>query len=217
MKSERVLVFERRLLTAIGWFQGHTRDAERYLNAIFTPGSAFFMDRGFAEGNADYKQLIPYVLLRFRGSIFAYQRGATSREVRLRGRLSIAIGGHIVENDMGEKLLTREAYHPAVRREVEEEVELSSPYDERIVGLINDESDEVGRVHFGVIHLWDLAEPSVKGREEQIVGGRFASLEEVEKNKGDLEGWSKIALEAVKEDASNLTVKKRPGPPTECE
>lgn len=204
MKSERVLVFERRLLTGLGWFQGHTKDVERYLKAIFTPGSVFFVDRDIAERDADYKQLIPYVVLRFRGLIFAYHRGARSSEARLRGRISIGLGGHIGESDVGDHLLTREIYHRAARREMEEEVELSSPYDERIVGLINDDSDEVGRVHFGVVHLWDLTDPRVKGREAQIVEGRFASLTELEKGKSDLEGWSRIALEIVKGVARSI-------------
>src|SRR5207248_1647892 len=143
---------------SLGLFQGAKTEIQPYVDAILAPGQAIFIERQIAEHDESYKQLIPYVVLRCQGLIFTYARGHSSREARLHGRLSIGLGGHIVESDATSQI-TRDMYCRAASREVSEEVEIGAPYSERIVALINDDSDEVGRVHFGVVHLWDLTAP----------------------------------------------------------
>ena len=75
-----------------------------------------------------------------------------------------------------------------------EEIDLDSPYAERIIGLLNDESTDVGRVHFGIVHLWDLEAPKVKKREGLITQAGFLPLHELRGKAGDLEIWSRLVL-----------------------
>ncbi len=46
-----------------------------------------------------------------------------------------------------------------------EEVSIDTPYTPRCVGLINDDETEVGRVHLGVVHLFDVSgRPCIRGK-----------------------------------------------------
>ena len=49
----------------------------------------------------------------------------------------------------------------AMRRELDEEVAITSPGPMRLVGLINDDATAVGQVHLGVVHLYELERPEV--------------------------------------------------------
>ena len=93
--------------------------------------------------------------------MFSYARGKGQGESRLHDKWSIGIGGHISSVDNSEN----EPYRDGMRRELEEEVMIDTPYSERCVGLINDDESEVGKVHLGVVHIFDVDEP--KGRIER--------------------------------------------------
>ena len=62
---------------------------------------------------------------------------------------------------------SQHVYREGMRRELDEEVVIDTPYTERIVGLINDDETPVGQVHLGVVHLCDVeqpARPAARGR-----------------------------------------------------
>jgi predicted NUDIX family phosphoesterase len=80
-------------------------------------------------------------------------------------------------------------------REVAEEVFLESAYGERAVGLINDDRTPVGQVHLGIVHVFELAEPRVRRREEALVESGFAALAELRQRRGEFETWSQFLLE----------------------
>jgi predicted NUDIX family phosphoesterase len=127
---------------------------------------------------------------------FTYARGRISAETRLHARLSIGLGGHISEDRESVGSVGEDLYRAAAVREVNEEVHIDSTYREHIVGVINDDSDEVGRVHFGIVHIWDLkADRSVRPREEQIEVLGFLSMNELRAQIEQLENWSRIAIE----------------------
>jgi predicted NUDIX family phosphoesterase len=196
-KKELVLVFQSRLLDDLGRFQGICRETERYLNAILGNGHSRFIARNQAEGDPSYKQLIPYVILRHGDRIFHYVRGREAGEGRLRAKGSIGIGGHIQPGDMNLFTPMRQLYQEAAAREVSEEVRVEAAHQERIIGLINDDSNPVGRVHFGVIHLWDLDRPAVSRRERQITQSGFLTVKQLSGRRDDLETWSQRCLELL--------------------
>ena len=197
--SQLVLVFEAALLDTIGRFQGYTREVERYLPLLLDPANNRFMVRDHAERDPAYKQLIPYVVLRYRDAVFQYVRGKRSTESRLIAMRSIGVGGHIEPTDQTLFASDDQLYRDAARREVEEEVEVGSRYREHIVALINDDSTEVGTVHFGIVHVWDLAEPQVRKREGLITQSGFTALTELDQETEGLETWSKYALDALRD------------------
>jgi predicted NUDIX family phosphoesterase len=84
-----------------------------------------------------------------------------------------------------------------MRRELDEEVVIDTPYREAIAGLINDDQTPVGRVHLGVVHLCDVERPDVRPREADILDARFRPVGEILGRLEQFESWSQIAVRAL--------------------
>jgi len=198
-QEEQVLVVERSVLEQTGMFQGLAYDVEPRLKRLFAPGTPRFMPRPKAETDPSFKQLIPYVLLSFEGKILSYVRGKRAGETRLVGNRSIGIGGHI--NPVDEMTLFGgdfyETYLNAVKREVDEEICVNTPYQDRIIALINDDSNPVGSVHLGVVHRWTLDADAVERREQMITQMSFMTLDELAAVRDTMETWSQLCLDAL--------------------
>lgn len=194
-----VLVVKANKVDLAGSFQGYVTHVQDYLSVLLSPQNNLFLLRAQAEQDIRYKQLIPYVVLRYRDSMFSYVRGKRSSESRLVAMRSIGVGGHIEPADQSLFSSDRDMYLEAARREVSEEVRLDSPYHESIVALINDDSTDVGKVHLGIMHIWDLAEPEVTKREGLITQSGFVPIESLKANLEELETWSRIALQALED------------------
>src|SRR3954464_4052339 len=144
--EERVLCFERNLLDELGSFQGINLEVEKYLPVITEKAKLVYLNRSEAEQDKRYKQLIPYVLLLCGGKILRYRRGKGGQETRLHGLYSVGIGGHIADEDHG-LFSSGGGYQEGMRREIMEEVAVKEVR-ETPVAVINDDSTEVGKVHF---------------------------------------------------------------------
>ena len=196
--DEQVLVVKRSVIEQVGMFHGLMFDVDRYLAAIFETGDPQFMLRSEAETNPDYKQLIPYVIMACDGRYLSYVRGKRAGETRLIGNRSIGIGGHI--NPIDDMPLFGDAmdtYRTAVEREVDEEVHVNTGHADSIVALLNDDSNDVGRVHLGVVHFWTLETPDVVRREQMITQMGFMTAEELKADMAALETWSALCVEGL--------------------
>jgi predicted NUDIX family phosphoesterase len=200
-KGERVLVFPRFLLEKDPWkLQGVSPNAGTYLDHIFDSELCQFMDRDIAENAPKYKQLIPYVVFRCGDRVFSYVRSSKSGEDRLKGNRSIGIGGHINPEDAySESSAFKAAFLRGARREVKEEIELTGHCGWYPHVVINDDKDEVGRVHFGVVFVGELSsEDAIHVKEDALEGGEFISIKELKTTRRDeLEGWSKYAIDSL--------------------
>ena len=194
--GEEVLVIERKVLESTGVFQGFCSEVDRYLSRFFVAGVPRFMPRAKAETDPAFKQLIPYVVIEHGGKFLSYVRGTRAGETRLVGKRSIGIGGHINPADdmplFAEDF--RDAYLSAVQREVAEEISVDSPHTDRIIGLLNDDSTEVGQVHLGIVHLWRLERAQVSRREQMITQMEFLDLPALRRAQDSLETWSALCL-----------------------
>jgi predicted NUDIX family phosphoesterase len=195
--NENVLVVRRELFDELGSFQGLSFEPEKYLKAILSRGSNFFIPRPEAENDPAYKQIIPYALIAFGETVLHYVRGKKAGEQRLVAKGSIGIGGHMNETDESLFALDAHAYRAGVEREVNEEIKIATPFEDRIVALLNDDSTEVGRVHLGIVHIFKLKEPKVQKREAMITGLAFLTKEELRARRESLETWSQICLESL--------------------
>lgn len=197
--GEQVLVVPRSLFDKEGSFHGVKSGAESYLNAFLAPGTAFFMDRDEAEKNPGYKQLIPYAIFTHKGKVLHYTRGGSSGEARLHDKGSIGIGGHInpVDNKEGEQGLS--TYMAGVEREIKEELVIGGNYTQSVVGLINDDSNEVGAVHLGIIHRFELDSDDVRANETAIANLSFLTPAELREPVlyDRLETWSQLCLSVL--------------------
>ncbi|MGB8355090.1 MAG: hypothetical protein WCD79_14430 [Chthoniobacteraceae bacterium] len=196
-KEEMVLVVRRALLEKIGIFHGLNFDVEKYLPALLSRENNFFMQRSLAELDPDFKQIIPYVLLVHNGRVLHYVRGKKAGEQRLVSKGSVGIGGHM--NNEDEDLFTFDmaAYLEGVRREVCEELNVQSKFENRIVALLNDDTTEVGKVHLGVVHVFDLETDNVQKRESMITNVGFLTREELQARRENMETWSQICIDAL--------------------
>ena len=207
-REEQVLVIERKVLEQVGMFQGLTFDVERYLREFFVQGVPRFMPRSQVEENPAYKQLIPYVLMSYQDKYLSYIRGRRAGEARLVGNRSIGIGGHINPVDNEIPLFDTdfsELYRTAVEREVAEEVSVETSHTDRIVALLNDESNEVGSVHLGIVHHWILDAPNVSKREQMITQMAFMTPAELHEVRDTLETWSGLCLTQLAEMTKSLS------------
>jgi predicted NUDIX family phosphoesterase len=191
--EERVLCFKRELLERLGLFQGLSLEVEKYLPILTSSSHLFYLNRSEAEQDKRFKQLIPYALLICRDKILRYRRGKGGQETRLRGLYSVGVGGHISEEDHG-LFSSDRGYQEGMRRELMEEVGVDAA-NQPAVAAINDDSTEVGQVHFGVIHIVRVSEESVAGGRLGIVGPEFIPMAEALKDPAGYESWSRFCLE----------------------
>src|SRR5438445_4211948 len=194
---ENVLVVKRSLFDELGAFQGLNFEPGKYLKAILSRGSNFLIPRPEAESNPAYKQIIPYALIVFQNTVLHYVRGKKAGEQRLIAKGSIGIGGHMNETDESLFAMDEHAYRAGVEREVNEEIKIDAPFEDRIVALLNDDTTEVGRVHLGIVHVFKLAEPKVEKREAMITGLTFLAKDELMARRDSLETWSQICVDAL--------------------
>jgi predicted NUDIX family phosphoesterase len=133
-----------------------------------------------------------------RGKYLSYVRGKRAGETRLVAKRSIGIGGHInPTDDMPLFGNFFDTYLAAVQREVAEEVSVETKYKDRVVALLNDDSNEVGQVHLGIVHLWTLELPLVDRREQMITQMSFMTLPELQALRDTMETWSQICLDGL--------------------
>lgn len=197
--EEQILVVPADVIEAIGTIDGFTRDVDRFLKPILASDRLSFRPRGQMENDPSFKQLIPYVLLQYSDSagvpyLFTYTRGKGQGEARLHAKRSIGIGGHISAEDAagGEC-----PYETGMRRELDEEVTIGSEFRDSRVGLIYDASTEVGRVHLGIVHRFELVRPDVTSNEDDLSETSFVPLAELRQDRGRLEIWSQLCLDAL--------------------
>jgi len=195
--EENILVIKRSLFDQLGAFQGLNFEPRKYLDAILSRGNNFFLRRSLAEKDPGHKQIIPYVLLAHGNRVLFYVRGKKAGEQRLVAKGSIGIGGHMNESDESLFALDEAAYRAGVEREVGEEIKIETKFDDRVVALLNDDSNEVGQVHLGIVHVFRLAEPKVKKNEAMITELAFLSREELVARRDSLETWSQICLDSL--------------------
>jgi predicted NUDIX family phosphoesterase len=193
--GEKVLVFPRSIFEQLGVFQGFRTDVDRYLPKILDKKNNSFQPRAQAETDPNFKQIIPYVVVTDGKSILHYVRGKKAGEQRLVAKGSIGIGGHINDEDHTLFAFGLQAFQDAVRREVCEELAIQGAFDARPVGLINDDSTEVGRVHFGIVHVLFRTPEQVKKNEQVITQVEFILIEQLKAKREQMETWSQLCLD----------------------
>ena len=199
--TEHVLVVPTEVFHRLGHFQGFSAEVDRYLDELLSGEHTSYRPRGEMEEDPGFKQLIPYVIFRHRSaggetSVFQYTRGKGQGERRLHSKRSVGVGGHISADD-AEATGDLHPYQEGMRRELDEEIIVGADCREQCVGLINDDETEVGRVHLGVVHIFDLEEPAVLPRESEIIDAGFQPVSQLLDELDDFETWSQICLQAL--------------------
>lgn len=198
VQTEQVMVVKTELFRELGYFEGFCADTENYLETLFEAANTQYLPRDLMEEDPSFKQLIPYCIFQHIDeggnlSVFQYTRGSGGGETRLRSKKSVGIGGHISTLDADDV----SPYFVGMQRELDEEILIDSEYDQSLVGLINDDSNDVGRVHLGIVHQFTVEHPNVRSREDDIAEAGFSPIETVMGELDSYETWSKFCLESL--------------------
>ena len=196
--DENILVISRALFDELGAFEGLSLEPERYLPSLLDPKNNYFLPRDDAEEDPGHKQIIPYAIFRHGDRFLHYVRGGGGGEKRLAAKGSLGIGGHINQEDFDAQAhLDKDTYTIGVEREIDEELNIEGGHTQKIVALINDDSNPVGQVHLGVVHLFELENDAVTSNEDNITELEFLTLDQLQERRDRLETWSQHCLDGL--------------------
>jgi predicted NUDIX family phosphoesterase len=168
-----------------GWLGVTAAGLESFEDIVARDGE--FRPRPEMEQDRSWKQVIPYLVLRDGTRYFLMRRTKAGGDARLHDRYSIGVGGHLNPGD-GDLAV-------GLRREWHEEIEAGFEPDFRLIGLLNDDSTEVGSVHVGAVYVADAAGRPVAIREIDKLSGEFASPEATAAVVDRMETWSALVFE----------------------
>jgi predicted NUDIX family phosphoesterase len=184
--EERVFVVPRRAVPgAAAWYGLRTDGLDGFVATLERDGQ--YEPRSVMEGDPDFKQIIPYLVLRDGSRYFLMRRTSAGVDVRLHGRYSIGVGGHLNPGDGG--LLG------GLKREWAEELVADFVPEFRLVALLNDDTTAVGAVHLGAVYVADAAGRSIAIRETHKLTGAFAEPGAVAAVRERLETWSALVFD----------------------
>jgi predicted NUDIX family phosphoesterase len=174
-----------------GWHGLRTEAVASFIDVINRLGD--YRPRPEMERDPEWKQVIPYLVLRDGDRYFLMRRTRAGGDARLHDRYSIGVGGHLNPGDGG---LDR-----GLVREWQEELVADFVPRFELVGLLNDDTTDVGRVHLGVVYVADAAGRPVAVRETHKLSGAFAPVHEVAAVEDRLETWSQLVFRALELEA----------------
>lgn len=150
------------------------------------------MIRNLAEVDPTYKQIISYMIFTFDSKIFVMQRKNKASEQKLANKLSIGIGGHMTQQDIqGETLFDW------LHREFDEEVSYTGNLAMHTLGILNDDSNEVGQRHIAIVVLLQGNNGDITLNGDEHKSGQLLSMEECFERFDEFENWSKLVLQAL--------------------
>lgn len=186
--DEHILVVKRNILFKEECWQGiKLIDCDNYLDLIKQEKE--FHPRSEMETDQTYKQIIPYLVFKYEDKYFLMQRQAKATEQRLKSKYSLGIGGHIREEDLSSDSIIEWA-----RREFEEEVNYNGLYTVEPVGILNDDTNEVGKVHAGFVFLLKGDSPDISVKSE-LKSGKLLTLSECKEYYDTMETWTQIVVD----------------------
>lgn len=207
----RILVVDREKLFEGDEFEGFISSDKRDLTSVILQNH-FYHERGDElESNREIQQIIPYVWFvnPEKKQVFLYRRVANKSDIeagtyveeRYLGDYSGGIGGHADE--------IQGAIDPifsTIERELEEEIDTDVYPVPRVVGYINDDSNEFNSVHFGIVALAETTREIRPKDKQGMANARWYGIEEADEiiKSGRAENWTEHSWPFVKEYLQNL-------------
>lgn len=201
MHNEWILVVKRSSLFPDGAWQG-LKAVDFTAFAKLIKENQEFLPREQMETNPEYKQIIPYLIFSYQETYFLMQRQAKASETRLQNKYTLGIGGHIRHEDLQEGAtnlrqgFSGHAIFDWAKREFNEEINYAGTLDITPIGILNDDSNDVGKVHIGLVLLLQGNSDQISVKSE-LKSGRLVSLEECMNYKESMETWSQTCLKVL--------------------
>ena len=190
-QDEHILVVQRNKLLGDNTWQGlYIPEDSRFVDRVLEHKE--FQPRSSMEQDLRFKQIIPYLIFHHAGKLFLMQRKAQASEQRLQNKYSIGIGGHIRQEDIHGSDI-----HDWAQREFHEEVSYDGSIAPTFLGVLNDDSNEVGQVHAAFVYLLHGDTPNISVKSE-LKSGTLVSFQGCLAYYDWLESWSQIVLNTLK-------------------
>lgn len=188
--DEQILVVRRTHLLpndTHAWHGIRCTETDAYVQRIYQHQE--FKPRAAMECDPNYKQIIPYMIFQHDDRYFLMQRRSTASEQRLQNKYSLGIGGHVQQQDVVGTNVIEWA-----QREFHEEVAYTGNLNVTTLGILNDDTNDVGRVHLGLVLLLqgDSSDITIKS---ELKNGQLLTLPECTTYYDHLESWSKLVLD----------------------
>ena len=148
----------------------------------------FFIERAIAEVSPEFRQIIPYVAIRCGDDYFVLERTTKQTEARLHRKLSLGVGGHV---NPGHSLLE------GLQKELDEEVRIGADYTMDFMGIINDDSSDVGRVHLGAAYVLEAGSRDVRVKETDKMTSEWMTRTSLRAVRSAMESWSQILYDEL--------------------
>ncbi len=185
--NELILVVKTSYLFPNGIWQGlKTTDIEQYKHII--DHRKEFLPRYLMEQDQTYKQIIPYLVFTYNNKFFLMQRQTNASEKRLQNKYSLGIGGHIRQEDM-----QKQSIFAWAEREFHEEINYQDNLTIEPFGILNDDSNAVGKVHLGLVLLLHGDSDNITIKSE-LKSGKLVTLSACTTVVGTMESWSQLIL-----------------------
>lgn len=159
--------------------------------------NGIFKHRNELEDDPSHKQIIPYAVICFGDMVYMFHRTKKQTEARLHNLYSLGVGGHM--NPWGDKVDV-EYMHHELARELGEEVLLHEgcSIDKIVpVGFINDDTNEVGKVHLGVLYQIHLNNMDIEINEKEKMTGQWVKLADLRSFYPQMESWTQIYTDLI--------------------
>jgi predicted NUDIX family phosphoesterase len=190
--QEAVLVVPRDLLDSV-CPQTFCRETARVESAVLA--NPRFISRDVAEHDFEYKQVIPYVVIRHQERYLLIQRTTEQTETRLHNMYSLGIGGHVNSHDASEESCN--AIISGMRRELDEEIRVDAEESCTLIGVVNDDSTEVARLHLGFVYLLTTTSPRYTVVEQDHYTATWKLPDEITHYYNEMESWAQIVHDYV--------------------
>lgn len=146
---------------------------------FFIWASPVLRARPECETDETMYQIIPYITVtNSEHKLYTYVRGKAGDEGRLHDKLSVGLGGHVDAAPLPGGLLA--LLQAEAARELNEEtgILVGNPGVFQFAHTIVDHSDEVGRVHLGLLTNYTVDDTQLISAEDKVIEqGSFRSLE----------------------------------------
>ena len=203
--DEKVLVVPADILFAQGKWQGLKKDnLDYYLDLI--RNNYQFKRRGDVETDASWQQIIPYIVFSHKDPFassgqekyFIYKYLGGAGEKRLHDTYQIGVAGHINQfdgdpsNSSGQA--KKDILETGMMREWNEEVDYRGNFlEKKLVGILNDESGDVEKVHLGLVYSFVGDSPEITVKETDKIKGEMVELKDIQEHIKNTKGaWIQI-------------------------
>lgn len=187
--DEQILVVKTSKILKNYWQGLKTNNLDEVISTIKSEKE--FQLRSLMEQDPSFKQIIPYIVFKHKDWYFVMQRKASASEQRLKSKFSLGIGGHVREEDMRDGDIENWSI-----REFNEEVSYNGKLNVKLVGLLNDDSNDVGKVHMGMVFILEGDNDQIRVKSE-LKSGVLIKKDDLKNYFDSMESWSQIVTKYI--------------------